>query len=91
MRTRLVPAHPLPLAGSAAEAVGEQVMLRITIHRREQLAGLETGLIWQRTSDAPNRFLFWGNFGIKYGITVAPVLDFSRCDGQEGGVQCLIF
>jgi hypothetical protein len=25
--------------------------------------------------DAPNRFLFWGNFGIKYGITVAPVLE----------------
>lgn len=25
--------------------------------------------------DAPNRFLFWGDFGVKYGITVAPVLD----------------
>ena len=25
--------------------------------------------------DAPNRFLFWGNFMVKYGITVAPVLD----------------
>jgi len=25
--------------------------------------------------DAPNRFVFWGNFGMKYGITVAPVLD----------------
>jgi outer membrane receptor for ferrienterochelin and colicin len=25
--------------------------------------------------DAPNRFVFWGNFGVKYGITVAPVLD----------------
>ncbi|HJX92137.1 MAG TPA: TonB-dependent receptor [Pyrinomonadaceae bacterium] len=25
--------------------------------------------------DAPNRLLFWGNFGVKYGITVAPVLD----------------
>ena len=27
------------------------------------------------TYDAPNRFVFWGNFGVKYGITVAPVLD----------------
>jgi carboxypeptidase family protein len=25
--------------------------------------------------DAPNRFLFWGDFGVRYGITVAPVLD----------------
>jgi len=25
--------------------------------------------------DAPNRFVFWGNFGVKYGITVAPLLD----------------
>ena len=25
--------------------------------------------------DVPNRFVFWGNFGVKYGITVAPVLD----------------
>ncbi len=25
--------------------------------------------------DAPNRFLFWGQFTAKYGITVAPVLD----------------
>lgn len=25
--------------------------------------------------DAPNRFLFWGDFGVKYGITVAPILD----------------
>jgi Carboxypeptidase regulatory-like domain/TonB-dependent Receptor Plug Domain len=25
--------------------------------------------------DAPNRFVFWGNFGVKYGITVVPVLD----------------
>lgn len=25
--------------------------------------------------DAPHRFLFWGEFGVKYGITVAPVLD----------------
>jgi hypothetical protein len=25
--------------------------------------------------DAPNRFVFWGNFSLKYGITVAPVLD----------------
>ena len=25
--------------------------------------------------DAPNRFLFWGDFAVKYGITVAPVLD----------------
>ncbi|HEX6718514.1 MAG TPA: TonB-dependent receptor, partial [Pyrinomonadaceae bacterium] len=25
--------------------------------------------------DAPNRFMFWGNFGAKYGITVAPVLE----------------
>jgi Carboxypeptidase regulatory-like domain len=25
--------------------------------------------------DAPNRFLFWGDVGVKYGITVAPVLD----------------
>jgi Carboxypeptidase regulatory-like domain/TonB-dependent Receptor Plug Domain len=25
--------------------------------------------------DAPNRFMFWGNFGVKYGITVAPVFD----------------
>src|SRR4029078_153373 len=24
---------------------------------------------------APNRFMFWGNFGVKYGITVAPVLE----------------
>ncbi|HEU5235525.1 MAG TPA: TonB-dependent receptor, partial [Pyrinomonadaceae bacterium] len=23
--------------------------------------------------DAPNRFVFWGNFGVKYGITVTPV------------------
>ncbi len=25
--------------------------------------------------DAPNRFVFWGNFAVKYGITVTPVLD----------------
>jgi hypothetical protein len=25
--------------------------------------------------DAPNRFVFWGNFTAKYGITVAPVLE----------------
>jgi Carboxypeptidase regulatory-like domain/TonB dependent receptor/TonB-dependent Receptor Plug Domain len=25
--------------------------------------------------DAPNRFLFWGNFSVKYGITVAPILE----------------
>jgi hypothetical protein len=25
--------------------------------------------------DAPNRFVFWGNFSVKHGITVAPVLD----------------
>jgi len=25
--------------------------------------------------DAPNRFVFWGNFAVKYGIIVAPVLD----------------
>jgi outer membrane receptor for ferrienterochelin and colicin len=25
--------------------------------------------------DAPNRFVFWGKFGVKYGITVAPVLE----------------
>lgn len=25
--------------------------------------------------DAPNRFLLWGDFGVKYGVTVAPVLD----------------
>jgi hypothetical protein len=25
--------------------------------------------------DAPNRFVFWGNFAVKHGITVAPVLD----------------
>jgi hypothetical protein len=25
--------------------------------------------------DAPNRFVFWGNFTAKYGITVVPVLD----------------
>ena len=25
--------------------------------------------------DAPNRFVFWGNFGVKYGITVVPLLD----------------
>jgi hypothetical protein len=25
--------------------------------------------------DAPNRFVFWGNFRMKYGITIAPVLD----------------
>jgi hypothetical protein len=25
--------------------------------------------------DAPNRFVFWGNFGAKYGITIAPVLE----------------
>ena len=25
--------------------------------------------------DAPNRFVFWGNFSVKYGITVAPVLE----------------
>jgi hypothetical protein len=25
--------------------------------------------------DAPNRFVFWGNFGVKYGVTVAPVLE----------------
>lgn len=26
--------------------------------------------------DAPNRFVFWGNLNVKYGLTVAPVLDF---------------
>jgi hypothetical protein len=25
--------------------------------------------------DSPNRFLFWGEFNVKYGLTVAPVLD----------------
>jgi outer membrane receptor for ferrienterochelin and colicin len=25
--------------------------------------------------DVPNRFVFWGNFGVKYGITAAPVLE----------------
>ncbi|MCM3870161.1 MAG: TonB-dependent receptor, partial [Pyrinomonadaceae bacterium] len=25
--------------------------------------------------DTPNRFVFWGNFGVKYGVTVAPVLE----------------
>ena len=25
--------------------------------------------------DAPNRFVFWGNVSVKYGITVAPVLE----------------
>ena len=25
--------------------------------------------------DAPNRFVFWGTFAVKYGITVTPVLD----------------
>src|SRR5262249_3258264 len=25
--------------------------------------------------DAPNRFIFWGDFQVKYGITLAPVLD----------------
>ena len=25
--------------------------------------------------DAPNRFVFWGSFDVKYGISVAPVLD----------------
>ena len=25
--------------------------------------------------DAPNRFLFWGDFDVKYDITVAPILD----------------
>ena len=25
--------------------------------------------------DAPDRFLFWGNLSVKYGVTVAPVLD----------------
>jgi len=25
--------------------------------------------------DAPNRFVFWGNFRVKYGITIAPVVD----------------
>ena len=25
--------------------------------------------------DAPNRFVFWGNFSVKYGLTVAPILD----------------
>jgi hypothetical protein len=25
--------------------------------------------------DAPNRFVFWGKFDVKYGITVAPVLE----------------
>lgn len=25
--------------------------------------------------DAPNRFVFWGNFNVRYGITVAPVLE----------------
>lgn len=25
--------------------------------------------------DTPNRFVFWGNFSMKYGITVVPVLD----------------
>ena len=26
--------------------------------------------------DAPNRFIFWGTFNLKYGITLAPVFDF---------------
>jgi hypothetical protein len=25
--------------------------------------------------DVPNRFVFWGEFNVKYGVTVAPVLD----------------
>jgi hypothetical protein len=25
--------------------------------------------------DAPNRFVFWGNFSVKYGLTVAPVFE----------------
>jgi hypothetical protein len=25
--------------------------------------------------DSPNRFLFWGEFDVKYGVTLAPVLD----------------
>ena len=25
--------------------------------------------------DAPNRFVFWGNFGMKYGFRISPVLD----------------
>jgi len=25
--------------------------------------------------DVPNRFLFWGEFNVKYGVTLAPVLD----------------
>jgi len=25
--------------------------------------------------DAPNRFVFWGDFGVKYGITVAPLFE----------------
>ena len=25
--------------------------------------------------DAANRFVFWGNFGVRYGVTVAPVLE----------------
>jgi hypothetical protein len=25
--------------------------------------------------DAPNRFIFWGQFHVKYGVTLAPVLD----------------
>jgi hypothetical protein len=25
--------------------------------------------------DAPNRFVFWGDFGLKYGITVAPLFE----------------
>lgn len=31
------------------------------------------------TYDTPNRFVFWGNFSVKNGITVAPVLDL--CNG----------
>ncbi len=26
--------------------------------------------------DTPNRFIFWGTFNLKYGITLAPVFDF---------------
>jgi len=34
-------------------------------------ANERTRLPW----DAPNRFIFWGEFHVKYGITLAPVLD----------------
>ncbi|HEY6247556.1 MAG TPA: carboxypeptidase regulatory-like domain-containing protein [Pyrinomonadaceae bacterium] len=42
--------------------------------------------------DAPNRFVFWGTFNLKYGMTVAPVLDirtgfpYSIIDGDRNFV-----